>query len=197
VSETAFCQSMLPEAERASAATGVDVCVILAQWGDETAWGTSFEFVSQNNVAGISPGGNLAGYATVADSVTAYIRVMLDPLYAAVRAPVGYVAQAIALGISPWSTQHYHGPGQPDGSSLLEIIADYNLTQYGAVVPPRSSPQPPSQPPEDAEMCYDHDRHQIHAVAVVNGIAYHWWQPTTAEGPLPAGVSFGVEVMKV
>jgi hypothetical protein len=67
-------------------------------------------------------------------------------------------------------------------------MATYDLEQYDAL---------PASPPEGAPMTYDPISKTIHAVAVINGVAYHWWQPGAGGEPLPAGTSWGVERLPV
>lgn len=78
---SAFINQYLPLAQQASAQTGLPTDFILGQAGLETGWGTSNAAVNGNNFFGISPGGNLATYATPADGFSAYANTINSPRY--------------------------------------------------------------------------------------------------------------------
>lgn len=185
-----FWSEALPYAEQAHAETGVLTSVILAQWADETGYRWPPPDNNPGNVGTF--GGHTTSYATVQAGVDGYILTMNLPYYTGVRSSVGWMAQCHALGESPWAGSHYEASGPPPGEDLVKIIEANNLTQYDS----QPAPGPPAEPPEDAEMCYDPDRKQIHAVAVVNGVPYHWWQPTVGQNPFPPGTTWGVEELK-
>lgn len=138
-----FFTEVLGDAKTASAATGLLPSVILSQWQDETAGGTSKAFVKGNNYAGISYAG-VSSFPTRAAGLNAYISVILQSTYVKVRMAVGWQAQAMALGLSPWAAGHYDAAdyfaaGQPPdgtwtppnpGVDLINIIRQNNLTQY-------------------------------------------------------------------
>lgn len=125
-----FFDDALPYARRAHEATGVNVSVILAQWADETAFGTSPDWTAKHNPGNVSPGGVVASYPTLDAGVDAWIATMNSADYAAVRAPVGATAQCYALGASPWASGHYEADGPPPGEDLVKIIANYELAVY-------------------------------------------------------------------
>ena len=189
----AFLAEALPYARRASAATDVRVSVVLAQWIDET-WDPAtqspgFDWTVRHNPGNVSPGGVLATYATLDEGVAAWVETMLQPVYRPVRAAPSATVQAGALGASPWAESHYMAHGPPPGSDLVDLMVAYDLEQYDM----------PSAPPEDAPMVYDPISKVLHAVAVVNGVPYHWWQ-AGAGGPdmhFPPGVAWGVEKLPV
>lgn len=140
---TSFFTQYLSDAQKASASTGVLPSVILAQWADETATGTSSAFVKGNNYAGISYAG-VSSFPTKAAGLNAYIATLNHSTYASVRAAQGSQNQAVALGASPWAGGHYDyadwvAAGKPadgawtpphPGVDLLSIIRSNNLTQY-------------------------------------------------------------------
>ena len=94
-----------------SAGTGIDSTVLLAQWSNETAWGT---VVVGNNLANIrcSPT-TFCRYATLADFASSCIAVWHDDSwnngYAAVRNAPTPLAQLAAVVASRWSGGHYGG----------------------------------------------------------------------------------------
>ena len=124
-----FFLEALPLARRASAATGVLTSVILAQWADETAYGTSNDWTVKHNPGNVSPGGVVATYPSLDAGVNAYILTMNGGLYQAVKQAFGWQAQCIALGRSPWASGHYDDGSGP-GSALIAIITANQLWQY-------------------------------------------------------------------
>lgn len=131
-----FFSEVAVDAQTASAATGVLPSVILAQWADETGYGTSSAFLSGNNYAGVSPGGSVGSYPSKRDGLSAYISALNQHYYDPVRLAKGSNAQAIALGQSPWAGSHYdyadYSAGLPlrPGVDLVTIIQTNNLTTY-------------------------------------------------------------------
>jgi hypothetical protein len=147
--EQLFIQKVAAAAARCAADTGLWTSVVLAQWADETAWGTSRAWLLSNNPAGISPHGTIASYATEAVGFSEYIRTMNLSFYDGVRAAKlsGPLAQARALGASPWAAGHYAGAGETPGSSLVTIIESNDLTAYdGAEGSLNPKPQPQVEP---------------------------------------------------
>jgi hypothetical protein len=145
VSNAQFFQTWLSDARTASKQTGVLPSVILAQWADETAYGTSHAFVVGNNFAGVSYSG-LSSFSSQAAGLAAYIAVLNQHIYDPVRKASGAQSQALALGRSPWAASHYDmadydAAGQPadgtwsapkPGADLLGIISQFNLSQFDA-----------------------------------------------------------------
>lgn len=127
--EQAFVNQVLAYAQVVSRESSVLVSVILAQWADETAWGTSEAWVDGHNPAGISPGGVIASYPSISEGVDSWLATILDPLYNDVRLATGWNAQALALGESPWAAGHYELGGVP-GAALVAIITEQSLWQY-------------------------------------------------------------------
>lgn len=131
MTSASFVSDVLPDAQIASSATGVPVSVIIAQWANETGWGTSQAWQQGNNYAGVSPGGSVASYPTRAAGLAAYISTLLNPFYNAVRSAGTSAGAADALGRSPWAASHYDS-GTGPGSMLLGEITANDLTQYDA-----------------------------------------------------------------
>ncbi len=130
-----FAAWMTPYAEQASAATGLDVGLIIAQWGNETAWGT--EFAQQNNIGnvGVYGGGPNPSYPTLAAGVQAYINEMNSPAMAKAKAQwQGQSAsqQAVVLGNSGYAGGGYNNGSGP-GSDLIADMQAAGESGAGAV----------------------------------------------------------------
>jgi|HubBroStandDraft_1064217.scaffolds.fasta_scaffold174371_3 hypothetical protein len=142
-----FFAAALPFAQWASRDTGVLVSVILAHWAGENGYKWPPPGNNPGNVGNTEHGG-MVNYANITQGVAAYIQTMNLGYYKAVRSAVGAIAQADALGASPWAAGHY---GSPPGSNLVALINDYGLTRYdngGATpVPPPVTPTAPSPAP--------------------------------------------------
>lgn len=127
----AFANEMAPYAIAASQATGINANVILAQWGNETGWGTSHAWTTNHNPAGIGiTGSGVAGknYGSIQGGVQAYINfVNGNSRYKAVKAAGvnNPQAQAIAFGNSGWAAGKYDNGGGP-GSSLIADMQAFN-----------------------------------------------------------------------
>jgi hypothetical protein len=91
--------------------TGIDNVVLLAQWANETAWGT---VVNGNNLGNIrcSPT-SFCRYATLADFANACIATFHNGYYNAVLAATTAEAQLAAIVASPWASGHYGGNLHP------------------------------------------------------------------------------------
>lgn len=141
MSDQTFINDVVSLAQAASAKTGVRPSVIIAQWCNETGFGTSEAWNVGNNFAGVSPGGVIASYPNKLAGLQAYIDTMNNGYYNAVKdaGKQGAIAQAEALGRSPWAASHY---GNPPGSDLVSIIEQFNLTQYDTGTEPTPSPLP-------------------------------------------------------
>ena len=122
--------------------------VALAQWGCETAWGTSEAWLHGWNPAGISPEGHIAKYATVLEGMEAYVATVNNGYYTAVKeaAARGPIAQAIALGESPWAGGHYNN-GSGDGSTLVAILTEDRKVPPPSTPATHTPPPPASNPP--------------------------------------------------
>ncbi len=147
-----FAAKYLSIAQECSAkASGLDPRVILAQFADETGWGTSPLCLDHLNLAGISHfngwanSGGFCSFPTLADFVVAYGQVINNGLYGAVlaaaKAGESADAQAKALGESDWAASHYDNGGGP-GSSLVALMAE--LPSSGGSPVPSPTPAPAS-----------------------------------------------------
>jgi hypothetical protein len=94
-------------ARAVSDGTGIDSAVLLAQWANETAWGT---IVVGNNLGNIrcSPT-TFCKYATLQDFAAACVATFHNGLYGPVLAAKTPQAQLAAIVASPWSAGHYGG----------------------------------------------------------------------------------------
>lgn len=130
--EQLFVSKYAATAARAAADTGLWTSVVLAQWSNETFYGTSRAFLLGNNFAGVSPGGVIANYPSQSAGLAAYIETMNLPDYDPVRAArsSGAREQAFALGRSPWAAGHYAGVDGVDGSALVSIMDALDLYAY-------------------------------------------------------------------
>ena len=102
--------------------TGIDNVVLLAQWANETAWGT---VVVGNNLGNIrcSPT-TFCRYASLGDFVTACIATFHNGYYNAVLAATTAEAQLAALVASPWDSNHYGGTLHP----FYDPLEAYEMT---------------------------------------------------------------------
>ena len=148
-----FFDEALPYAEEAHARTGVLVSVILAQWADETAYGGP-DWSVHHNPGNVGSFDNqpVASFPTLSAGTDAYVQTMNNGLYNAVKHAVGWQAQCVALGRSPWASAHYNAKAYDAGvrgAALLvnagidleQIVASNNLIHYDA-----PSPAPPPVP---------------------------------------------------
>lgn len=166
MNKTEFLNTMAPYARRASQETNVPVELILAQWGIESAWGTSKGFRARNNVGGISygsskpptwstavkmdprpanEGGYYMVYSSIDDYVTDYVRVMKNTRYNPVRAAgatATLVDDARALGVSGYAAGQYKPEGGQPGDSLIATIRANELWKYrdGSMVALNTTP---------------------------------------------------------
>jgi hypothetical protein len=105
-----------------SVGTGIDNVVLLAQWANETAWGT---VVVGNNLGNIrcSPT-TFCRYASLSDFAAACIATFHNGFYNAVLAAKTPEAQLSALVASPWSSGHYGGNLHP----FYDPLEAYEMT---------------------------------------------------------------------
>jgi hypothetical protein len=124
--------------------------VILAQWADETGYGTSNAFVHGNNYAGVSGSGGVNYYPSKTAGLAAYIQTINLSYYNDVRAAyaIGPFEQMVQLGKSPWAGGHYdaNGTGQP-GIDLINIYNSNGLSAYDTGAPKGTGTQGPSGVP--------------------------------------------------
>ena len=124
-----FIAVMAPWAKYASAQTGLDANLVMAQWGNETAWGTSHQWTANYNPAGLGitgPEVQGQGFGSINGGVNAYIHWITDGgannrYYKVIHAGDA-TAQAVALGNSGWAAGQYNAGSGP-GSSLLQIMS--------------------------------------------------------------------------
>lgn len=130
MSQQSFVAQMSPFAKEASAATGIDANVIMAQWGIETGWGSSYQWTQHFNPAGIGiTGPSVQGqnYGSVQGGVQAYVDfINNNSRYQAVKAAQGPTAQAIAMGNSGWAASGYNSGGG-NGSALLSTMSSLGV----------------------------------------------------------------------
>jgi hypothetical protein len=129
MSTNPFFAEALPYAKQAHAATGVLMSVILGQWADETGYG-GYDWSVLHNPGNVSPNDAEGSYPTLQAGVDAYISTMKQSDYAAVRSAKDWRAQCVALGQSPWAGGHYDATGGGPGSDLIDIVTEFDLTQY-------------------------------------------------------------------
>ena len=142
-------ESIIDYAVQASRRCGVFPSVILAQWGVETAWGTSEAWVDGHNFAGVSRNGVVLSYPTYEAGLSSYETVLLLAIYNPVRRAHsrGPNEQAIALGESPWAASHYEAQGSDEpGSLLVQVIADFDLARFDELDVSKQAP-PAEKPP--------------------------------------------------
>lgn len=110
MSQEQFFSSMQGYAMSAGAVLGIPYQVILAQWGHESAYGTSDLAKRALNFGGIKytdnadfKSGSYAGYKSIPRFVQDYIRVMQLPYYAPVRQAGGIRESIEAFGQTPYA----------------------------------------------------------------------------------------------
>jgi hypothetical protein len=109
-------------ARTVSDGTGIDSAVLLAQWANETAWGTA---IAGNNLGNIrcSPT-SFCQYASIDDFAAGCIATFHNGFYNAVLAATTPAAQLAAIVASPWSAAHYGGTLQP----FYDPVEVYEMT---------------------------------------------------------------------
>ncbi len=128
-----------------SRSTKIPMSVILAQMADETGYGTSYQWVSCKNPAGLTLNG-LSCFSSYAQAEQTYANYYHNGDYDHVlqAAASGGTPQqvAVAIGESPWASSHYDATVCPNGCDymppnpgidLTNIIAEYDLTKYDTV----------------------------------------------------------------
>jgi len=121
------------------------VSVMLAQWGVEHGWsipdytgynwGNSSAIPGFPSVGGLNVPGSPGAFAyayTPLQGVDIYTIFTKMSFYTGVwqNYPNGPVAQAKALGQSPWDAGHYQEGGGIPGQSLLNAMNNYNLYRF-------------------------------------------------------------------
>ncbi len=119
----AFEDQMGPYAIQAGNATGLDPGVILAQWAEESGWGTA---APGDNYAGITDPttGGFADYSSRQAFEQAYVSVVEQPNMSVITSTASKtaspLAQALAVGQSPWDAGHYLDSGV-QGGKLIDV----------------------------------------------------------------------------
>lgn len=135
-SQVAWLKQVAPSAEYASEKTGISAGVILTQWSNESAFGTSAVAVNNNNYGGIEPGfGNLqtgssGGYDTFSsfqNFVNDYIQGLnnnsrYQSVENAGKSGASFAKQAQLLGSSGYASGQYNAGSGP-GSSLDNLYS--------------------------------------------------------------------------
>lgn len=98
-------------AQEVSLGTGIDPMVLLAQWANETAWGS---VVVGNNLGNIrcSPT-TFCRYASLDEFARACVATFHNGFYSAVLAAKTAADQLAAIVASPWDAGHYGGTLAP------------------------------------------------------------------------------------
>ncbi len=117
----AFAATYGSTARAVSAGTGIDPVVLLAQWANETQWGTQ---VSGNNLGNIRCGTGFCQYATLADFAAACIATFHNGFYGPVLSARTAEAQLAAIVASPWAAGHYGGNLHP----FYDPLEDFEMT---------------------------------------------------------------------
>lgn len=118
----AFAAAFGGTAREVSDGTGIDSAVLLAQWANETAWGTSVVGSNLGNIR-CSPT-TFCRYASLGDFATACIATFHNGFYNAVLAAKTPETQLAALVASPWSSNHYGGNLHP----FYDPVEVYEMT---------------------------------------------------------------------
>ncbi len=121
------------------------VSLILAQWGFEQGWNipgyTGYNWGNSSAIAGYpavsgtnqpgSPGAFAYAYDPI-QGVGIYTTFTQMRFYTGVSAVwnQGPIAQAVALGQSPWDAGHYDEAGGPPGRTLVNIINEFGLQRF-------------------------------------------------------------------
>lgn len=137
-----FINDYAPYAMQAQQATGINAQLILAEWGNEVAWGT--DWAEKNNIGnvGVYGGGPNPSYGTIQQGVQAYINfINSNSRYQAVKnAGVNNPqAQAVALGESGYASGGYNNGSGP-GSSLIADMDEVAQNGFGSAVTQAPNP---------------------------------------------------------
>lgn len=157
--EQAFVNEVLADAYAAASHLGVPVSPILAQWCNETGFGTSDAWRNGHNYAGVSflekfqeelgahlgDEGEILFYPSREAGLAGYIGRWGDEVYADTRRAWeahSHDAYQVAQDIerSPWAEGHYGGDG------LKALIIQNDFTKYDGAAPPVPEPTPGDVP---------------------------------------------------
>lgn len=161
--QESFIEEVLGDAHAAASHLGIPVSSVLAQWADETGWGTSVAWRNGHNYAGVSimekfqkelgahyaNEGEILFYPNREAGLAGYIGRWSDSVYNETRAEWAthaHDAYQVAKDIedSPWAAGHYGGSG------LRAIIMQNNLTRFDGQ--PAPQPQPGTETPPCAAL---------------------------------------------
>jgi hypothetical protein len=129
-----FHDSYRPTADAVGRGTGIDAIVLLAQWANETAWGT---VVIGNNLGNIRCSStSFCRYPSLAAFAAACIATWHNGFYGSVFAAQGAEAQLAAICASPWSSGHYGGNLHPfyDPLEAYELTPDEHKALFDVTV---------------------------------------------------------------
>jgi hypothetical protein len=111
-----FHAAFRPCADQVATGTNIDPIALLAQWANETAWGT---VVVGNNLGNIrDTPTSFARYPSLDAFAAACIATYHNGFYPGVLAATNAVDQLAAICASPWSSGHYGGSLQAYYSPL-------------------------------------------------------------------------------
>lgn len=154
----AFASGHLGLAQDAAARTGWPVSLVLAQWGIESGWGTSYNYRTRHNIAGIGGRNGYTWHANLQASVDEWV-ALVNRSYRSVAAAArtgGVNAAAKALGNSKWAEHKYRTGASGDeysgsagivgteGQSLINTIKANKFTAYDTNTTPAPAPSTPS-----------------------------------------------------
>lgn len=105
---TQFIAAYLSTAQKVSTGTGIAPVTLLAQWANETGWGTSWAG-APNNLGNIENNGKVVAYPSLDAFAQACIDTFHNGFYNAVLAAQIPIDQLNAIVASPWSAGHYGG----------------------------------------------------------------------------------------
>ena len=133
-----FISAALPYAEELHGLVGtLPVSVILAQWANETGYGTAlygWNFGNQKDFATDLSGHTYAAYASPDAGVRAEARLLLgNGRYGSLLGQATPNSAAQAWGLSGWAESHYDNGAGP-GSMLVSIIQSYNLARFDTAI---------------------------------------------------------------
>ena len=157
--DQAFIDEVLGDAHAAASHLGIPVSPILAQWCNETGFGSSDAWRNGHNYAGVSTletfqtqlgahygdEGAILFYPDREAGLAGYIGRWADEVYTDTRAAWAanaHDAYQVAQDIerSPWAEGHYGGDG------LKALMIQRNLTQYDGQSAPVPAPGPEATP---------------------------------------------------
>jgi hypothetical protein len=108
VTPAEFAGAYKTTAEQVWAGTGIAPSALLAQWANETGWGTSWAG-APFNLANIENNGRVVLYPSLAVFVQACVATWHNGFYSTVLAARTANDQLAAIVASPWSAGHYGG----------------------------------------------------------------------------------------